>query len=595
MAQDYILNFSDPFKTDNVIVPSSSTGSGKNDYDTSLELVGAGYPAYGQAFAQNFLKLLENFASPYPPENSVEGQLWYDTSDPERKVLRVNNGSDTSSRWPAASGIFQQSNDPALQYSETLKEGDIWVDTHDSQLKIRYGTEWTIVGPQLSSGSDKTGTESVLLESNVNDGNGNPISYPVIKNWVNGKVIEIITYNAFTPRIVIEGFSTLTTGTNITNKFSAKYNGLSEKANALVISGNTLLSAQDIMRNRAAISVHTGTFIVNDSSGFKVKNPNSPGQSLNLVIGNDGNISLNESDTSKSITVKVSDSVFLKLDPNYLSIGVNKAPALGSPALDVNGGAKFTGPITATQLTLTSGDLSVVGKTSLQNNVLISGITTITNRLAVGTSSGSGLIIDPARHDVYDIGTASRRFRHVYAAKFGNTITNSTVFYGNLIGTATKLATSQRFKIIGQITATNNVTFDGSTTATFVTELTKTAITDLTHTASSNANHTLMVLNTSSALNNLESINKQNFLSDVYPYLIPTGMITSYGGSTAPSGYLLCNGALHTSSWYTSLFGLVGYTYGGSGANFKVPDMTTSTFVTTGTSTGTYLTYIIKT
>jgi hypothetical protein len=590
MSGNYTLKFSDPFKTDTVIVPTATGGSGKNDYNTSLELVGTGYPAYGQAFAQNFLKLLENFASPYPPENSIEGQLWYDTSDPTRKVLRVNNGSDTSSRWPSANGIYQQSNDPFLQYAETIAEGDIWVDTYNNQLKIRYGTEWTVVGPQLSSGIDRTGSESVLLQSNRNDENGNPISYPVIKNWVNGKVVEIISYHAFIPRVVIDGFSSINTGTNLTNKVSAKYNGVTEKSNSLVVGGNTVLVASEILRNRATISVHTGTFVVNDSSGLQIRNPNFPGQTIQLASGTDGNVLFNSTDATKSITIKITDSSFIKIDPNYQSIGINKAPSNSSPALDVNGGASFSGAITATSVTLSSGNLSVAGKSNLVGSVLISGLTTVSSRLVLGTPTGSGLILDPGKHDVYDIGSASKRFRHIHAAKFGNTITNSTVFYGNLIGTATNLASKRRFQIVGVVTTTDYVDFDGSANVTLTATITESLITSQNTLLSASSGGNILISDTG-----LFKISKQDFLQDVYAKTVVTGSISAYAGSSAPSGYLMCDGANHTSTWYTQLFGILGYTYGGSGANFKVPNMSTSTFVSTGTNTGTYVKYIIKT
>jgi len=39
-----------------------------------------------------------------------------------------------------------------------------------------------------------------------------------------------------------------------------------------------------------------------------------------------------------------------------------------------------------------------------------------------------------------------------------------------------------------------------------------------------------------------------------------------------PSGWLLCDGALYSVASYPELFGAIGYTYGGSGASFNVPD-----------------------
>jgi hypothetical protein len=130
----YTLRFSDSTKTDTITVPSMPPGI--NTVDTTLSLVGRGYPNYGEKIAENFLHLLENFASSTPPENPIEGQLWYDTSDLSRKVLRVMDGTVTSARWPSANGIYQQGTDPKLAASAGLKEGDIWVDTENNQLNI---------------------------------------------------------------------------------------------------------------------------------------------------------------------------------------------------------------------------------------------------------------------------------------------------------------------------------------------------------------------------------------------------------------------------------------------------------------------------
>lgn len=52
------------------------------------------------------------------------------------------------------------------------------------------------------------------------------------------------------------------------------------------------------------------------------------------------------------------------------------------------------------------------------------------------------------------------------------------------------------------------------------------------------------------------------------------GIIIMYGGSTAPTGWVLCNGASYstTNTTYVGLFNVIGYTFGGSGSTFKVPD-----------------------
>lgn len=53
----------------------------------------------------------------------------------------------------------------------------------------------------------------------------------------------------------------------------------------------------------------------------------------------------------------------------------------------------------------------------------------------------------------------------------------------------------------------------------------------------------------------------------------PSGTISPYGGSTAPSGYLLCDGSSYSTTTYAALYAIIGHTFGGSGTSFNVPDL----------------------
>ena len=60
----------------------------------------------------------------------------------------------------------------------------------------------------------------------------------------------------------------------------------------------------------------------------------------------------------------------------------------------------------------------------------------------------------------------------------------------------------------------------------------------------------------------------------VAPY-VPPGMVNAFAGSTAPAGYLLCNGAAVSRTTYANLFAVIGTTYGaGNGTTtFNLPDL----------------------
>lgn len=54
---------------------------------------------------------------------------------------------------------------------------------------------------------------------------------------------------------------------------------------------------------------------------------------------------------------------------------------------------------------------------------------------------------------------------------------------------------------------------------------------------------------------------------------MPAGKINAFDLSSAPYGYLLCNGATISKTTYPELFSAIGYRHGGSGDDFKLPDL----------------------
>ena len=80
----------------------------------------------------------------------------------------------------------------------------------------------------------------------------------------------------------------------------------------------------------------------------------------------------------------------------------------------------------------------------------------------------------------------------------------------------------------------------------------------------------------------------QNAMLDtpVQESLCPAGTVLDYAGSAAPSGWLVCDGSSVLAATYASLFSVVGYTYGGSGANFNLPDCRGRGTIGAGTGPG---------
>jgi microcystin-dependent protein len=53
----------------------------------------------------------------------------------------------------------------------------------------------------------------------------------------------------------------------------------------------------------------------------------------------------------------------------------------------------------------------------------------------------------------------------------------------------------------------------------------------------------------------------------------PAGAVIYHADGSAPTGFIKANGASISTSTYSDLFAVIGYTFGGSGGSFNVPDL----------------------
>lgn len=75
------------------------------------------------------------------------------------------------------------------------------------------------------------------------------------------------------------------------------------------------------------------------------------------------------------------------------------------------------------------------------------------------------------------------------------------------------------------------------------------------------------------------------------PYV---GEIRLFAGNFAPNGWNFCDGSLLAISEYSTLFNLIGTTYGGDGQNtFALPDLRSRAPIHQGTDVGSGYTYVI--
>ena len=393
----YTLSFSDSTKADTVTVPAMPPGI--NTVDTSLSLIGRGYPNYGEKISENFLHLLENFSSSVQPENPIEGQLWYDTSDPTNKVLRVMDGTN----WPNVSGIYQQTSDPKDSLPVGLKTGDIWVDTASNQLKIFYSGNWTLVGPPSTS------TNTGAVPEYITDTSGN--KHWVIKNYVDSEVISVISGDTFSPNPVISGFVSLTTGTNLVSGSILK--GTADVASNLLINGAVYAASAFLRKNDSAGQYITGKVIFQTPSNQTgsegrdgvviLKSNDSTSEYIqfykygdNAIIANNkigGKINLKTRGTSDPIAT---DTV--TIDKTSVNVKVTtEAVSTTSGALVVTGGVAIGGnlyignKLYVNEINLTTATISLLNTTA--STTTNTGALTVAGGVGIGGNLNVGKIV----------------------------------------------------------------------------------------------------------------------------------------------------------------------------------------------------------
>ena len=86
-------------------------------------------------------------------------------------------------------------------------------------------------------------------------------------------------------------------------------------------------------------------------------------------------------------------------------------------------------------------------------------------------------------------------------------------------------------------------------------------------------------------VNGNETVSGNLTVSGTFNY-IPSGVIQMWPTATAPAGFLLCNGASVSTTTYANLFAAIGYTFGGSGASFLLPDYRNRMPIGAGTIAG---------
>ena len=524
---------------------------------TSLGLPGRNTTAYGTTIATNFLHLLENFASANEQATPVEGQLWYDTT-PGVEQLKVYDGTN----WVASGGLKKATTAP--QAGQSLI-GDLWVDTDNQQLYLFSGSGWVLVGPNFSDGL-VTGATPVTITGT------DDVTYNVLQIEVDAKPVALITTQSFTPKVVIPGFSTLNPGfnlsaNNITGDGVPKFYGTAEKAEGLIVSGNTI-AAGNFLRGDVT---STTAFPINVQNNTGI----NYGINAEMNIGVEGNAGIfqhNIAGSSMDFKVK-NDGVLknvLRLDSD-LKIGINNVAP--DQELDVTGNIQASGLINTTSTVnsstfangsiRTTGGLGVALDTNIGGKLNVTGITTTRN-------------IVPNENNTKDIGSTTAKYARMYATTFiGNVTGNVSGTVSGRAGSSDRLTSATTFRFAGDITAADTV-FDGQTGGTlkvFNTSISNDIVAGKTNVLSSQADDELLI-NRTSGDTGLKKINRINLFSAIQG-LTPVGTVVPFAGGAAPVGWLICDGTEVLISAYGQLHNVIGTTYKASPTSgyFALPDL----------------------
>jgi len=320
-------------KTDGTIVATVADGQ-VDQLSTDLTLIGKNYSGFGEALNENFIKLLENFASTTRPTHPVRGQIWFDVAELKLKVYSGTGFQPVSS---ATISNTQPSN---------LGVGDLWFNDVDRQLYFFDGTNTILLAPAYSASQGVSGLRVASILDTLNQ------TRVVTYFYNNGILLGIFAKDSFTPKNAIEGFTgSIVPGFNAGNLSGIKFNVTCTNAEQL---GGT--TATTYVRKDTSNAI-AGQLRITTDLGLVV---GSAGQA-NLTVNN-GNIFLSNAATDKNMIFNVrkginqEDAITIYADTREVKIYDGYTDSL----VTLGGGLVIT------------GDLTVQGTTTTVNTATVS-------------------------------------------------------------------------------------------------------------------------------------------------------------------------------------------------------------------------------
>jgi hypothetical protein len=393
---------------------------------TSLTLVGRNYSGYGEAFNENFVKLLENFSNTNSPTNPIAGQLWWDTGEARLKVYE-------GSQFKAVGGPFVQKTQPSMV------AGDLWMDNVNNQLYFFDGTDLTLAGPVYKAGQGETGfrIESVLDTQD----RSRTLASLYLGNGTNGTTerAAVISNVEFTPAVgyAIAGITgNIKKGINVIDKTNFLFEGTADAAKSLIKADGTKVGADNFV-STTTDNVVTGSLTVSNSAGITI-GPNA--NQVLSIIGNSFVTANQQLDENYSIKVTSTAAGSQQVDAVFID-AANKRVGIfdNTPeyTLDVAGDIRVTGNLLV-EGSSASIDVSTLRVEDKQIELAITNDSTLLNDASV---DDAGMVVR--------VTGADKKWTWIQATNSWTTTENINVTTGN------------EYKVAGTTVLTNNTLGSG--------------------------------------------------------------------------------------------------------------------------------------
>lgn len=303
---------------------------------SDITLIGRNYVGFGEAFNENLIKILENFASTAAPATPITGQLWYDKSQGR---LKVYDGTGFKSNGPIVSNTQPQ-----------MVAGDIWINNATNQMKFFDGTgDPVLVGPIYTDAQGKSGFEVDTVRDKSS------VDHTLIKLFIGETTVALISNDEYSPTLAEQSRLNYTQdikrGFNIIDADNFRFYGVADSSNSLItdqIDPDTQLrirkTAGQFLASDAN-SITTGTIFIQNSGG--------------LTVGQSGEAKFQATDELTSIELTGKDDRFrinllgsteydgFVLTSNNRRAGINMdLGQLPTATLDINGDALIRGNLT---------------------------------------------------------------------------------------------------------------------------------------------------------------------------------------------------------------------------------------------------------